>query len=172
MRRGAFGRHELLTGWICELLPVSRQAREPPNGPAQRALSGPTRPILIASRTAGYPVGEVAERSIAPVLKTGRGASPSWVRIPPSPPRGLLGAAASYGGPVRSADGQCTLAARVGAKKSKTGADLAIASIATAQNAVVVTGNASDFVLIHDHFPLRGLYDPFEDKWLVKPPPG
>ncbi len=73
---------------------------------------------------------------------------------------------------MRSADGQCTLAARVGAKKSKTGADLAIASIATAQNAVVVTGNASDFVLIHDHFPLRGLYDPFEDKWLVKPPPG
>jgi len=59
-----------------------------------------------------------------------------------------------------------------GAKKSKTGADLAIASIAIAQNAVVATGNASDFLLIHDHFPLHGLYDPFEDKWLVKPPPG
>ena len=30
--------------------------------------------------------GEVAERLNAPVLKTGMGASPSWVRIPPSPP--------------------------------------------------------------------------------------
>ena len=30
--------------------------------------------------------GEVAERLNAPVLKTGKGASPSRVRIPPSPP--------------------------------------------------------------------------------------
>ena len=30
--------------------------------------------------------GEVAERLNAPVLKTGKGLSPSWVRIPPSPP--------------------------------------------------------------------------------------
>src|SRR5205085_3363873 len=30
--------------------------------------------------------GWVAERLKAPVLKTGRGASPSWVRIPPHPP--------------------------------------------------------------------------------------
>src|SRR5438034_2223126 len=29
--------------------------------------------------------GGVAERPIAPVLKTGMGASPSWVRIPPPP---------------------------------------------------------------------------------------
>ena len=33
--------------------------------------------------------GEVAERLNAPVLKTGKGASPSWVRIPPSPPSTL-----------------------------------------------------------------------------------
>ena len=32
------------------------------------------------------PCGWVAERLKAPVLKTGRGASPSWVRIPPHPP--------------------------------------------------------------------------------------
>ena len=31
-------------------------------------------------------IGWVAERLKAPVLKTGRGASPSWVRIPPHPP--------------------------------------------------------------------------------------
>ncbi len=30
--------------------------------------------------------GQVAERFKAPVLKTGRGASSSWVRIPPCPP--------------------------------------------------------------------------------------
>lgn len=57
-----------------------------------------------------------------------------------------------------------------GAKKTKTGADLAIASIASARNAVVTTGNVSDFLLIHQRFPLPGLYDPFADKWLVQPP--
>ena len=31
--------------------------------------------------------GWVAERLNAPVLKTGKGASPSWVRIPPHPPK-------------------------------------------------------------------------------------
>lgn len=62
------------------------------------------------------------------------------------------------------------LAQDPGAKKTNTGADLAIASIAIAHNAVVTTGNGSDFLLIHQHFPLHGLYDPFEGKWLVKPP--
>ena len=57
-----------------------------------------------------------------------------------------------------------------GAKKSKTGADLAIASISIAEDAIIATGNGSDFLLIHEHFPLHGLYDPFEDKWLVEPP--
>ena len=32
-------------------------------------------------------MGEMAERLNAPVLKTGRGASSSWVRIPLSPPQ-------------------------------------------------------------------------------------
>jgi predicted nucleic acid-binding protein len=56
-----------------------------------------------------------------------------------------------------------------GTKKTKTGADLAIASIAIAHKAVVATGNCSDFLLIHRDFPLPGLYDPFQDKWHVKP---
>jgi predicted nucleic acid-binding protein len=55
-------------------------------------------------------------------------------------------------------------------KKTKTGADLAIASIAIAHSAVVVTGNRSDFLAINQHFPLPGLYDPFESQWLVEPP--
>ncbi len=33
-----------------------------------------------------YLHGEVAERLIAPVLKTGLSARVTWVRIPPSPP--------------------------------------------------------------------------------------
>lgn len=57
-----------------------------------------------------------------------------------------------------------------GARKSKTGADLAITSIAISQGATLATGNGSDFLLVHEHFPLHGLYDPFENKWLVKPP--
>jgi|SRR5579872_888140 len=62
------------------------------------------------------------------------------------------------------------LAQDTAAKKTKTGADLAIASIAIARNDVVTTGNGSDFLLIHQHFPLPGLYDPFAGKWLVEPP--
>ena len=56
-----------------------------------------------------------------------------------------------------------------GTKKTKTGAYLAIASIAIACKAVVATGNCSDFLFIHRHFPLPGLYDPFQGKWLVQP---
>ena len=37
----------------------------------------------------GRYAGEVAERLNATVLKTVVGASPPWVRIPPSPPFGL-----------------------------------------------------------------------------------
>jgi toxin FitB len=55
-------------------------------------------------------------------------------------------------------------------RKTKTGADLAIASIAIAHHAVVTTGNGSDFLVINRHFQLPGLYDPFNGKWLIEPP--
>jgi predicted nucleic acid-binding protein len=54
-------------------------------------------------------------------------------------------------------------------RKTKTGADLAIASIAIAHNAVVATGNGDDFLIIHRHFRLPGLYDPFNGRWLIEP---
>lgn len=57
-----------------------------------------------------------------------------------------------------------------GAQQAKTGADLAIAAIAIAHPAIVATGNSGDFLAIHQHFRLPGLYNPFEDKWLVEPP--
>jgi predicted nucleic acid-binding protein len=52
-------------------------------------------------------------------------------------------------------------------KKTKTGADLAIAALAIVHQAVVTTANSDDFLLIHQYFPLPGLYNPFQDKWSV-----
>ena len=43
----------------------------------------------LRQRICEFAHGEVAEWSIAPVSKTGVGASPPWVRIPPSPPNSL-----------------------------------------------------------------------------------
>jgi predicted nucleic acid-binding protein len=56
-------------------------------------------------------------------------------------------------------------------KKAKTGADLAIAAVAIAQNAVVATNNSDDFLEIHAQFPLPGLYNPLTDTWHVPPAP-
>src|SRR5690554_1694549 len=55
-------------------------------------------------------------------------------------------------------------------KKIKTGDDLAIAAIAIRSLASVVTFNERDFLLIHDHFPLPGLFHPGRLEWRVKPP--
>lgn len=58
-----------------------------------------------------------------------------------------------------------------GAKKTKTGADLAIAAIAIAGQAAIATNNDSDFLTIDRYFPLPGLFNPFAGKWLVEPHP-
>jgi toxin FitB len=55
------------------------------------------------------------------------------------------------------------------AKETKTGADLAIASIAIAHSAVIATNNDKDFLAIDRHFPLPGLYNPFDGRWLIEP---
>jgi predicted nucleic acid-binding protein len=44
----------------------------------------------------------------------------------------------------------------------KTPADLAIASIAIVEGAIIATGNAAHFEQIHEAFPLPGLYNPFK----------
>lgn len=59
-----------------------------------------------------------------------------------------------------------------GSRNAKTGADLAIASIAIVHGAVLATGNAGDFLEIHAHYPLPGLYDPLKETWHVASPPG
>jgi predicted nucleic acid-binding protein len=52
-------------------------------------------------------------------------------------------------------------------KKPRTAADLAIAAIAIAEGAVVATGNTSHFAEIHRRFPLPGVYDPFQNLWVI-----
>jgi hypothetical protein len=57
------------------------------------------------------------------------------------------------------------------AKDQATGADLSIAAIAIATESVVASGNVRHFLQIHDHFPLPGLFNPFDRTWPVAPPP-
>lgn len=54
------------------------------------------------------------------------------------------------------------------ARQAKTGADLAIAAIAIARQAVIATNNIADFVAVHRHFPLPGLINPFTGEWHVR----
>lgn len=54
-------------------------------------------------------------------------------------------------------------------KHPKTPADLAIAAIAIAGNAVVATGNTAHFARIAEVFPLPGVYDPFKRAWVIRP---
>jgi hypothetical protein len=57
-------------------------------------------------------------------------------------------------------------------KNAASGADLAIAAIAIAEGAVVVTNNVADFLEIHAEFRLPGLFDPINNEWHVQPPDG
>src|SRR5690606_26681427 len=64
--------------WII-MLPFT----EDPNRPCGACVHGPDFPAAVPYRGAN---GSVAEWLKAPVLKTGKGLRPSWVRIPPLPP--------------------------------------------------------------------------------------
>lgn len=55
-----------------------------------------------------------------------------------------------------------------GASKSKTGADLAIAAIAIACDAVIATNNDRDYLAIDRHFPLPGLFNPLTETWRIE----
>lgn len=55
-----------------------------------------------------------------------------------------------------------------GARKSKTGADLAIAAIAIAHGAVIATNNDRDYLAIDRHFPLPGLFNPLTETWRIE----
>lgn len=53
-------------------------------------------------------------------------------------------------------------------KQPKSGGDLILAATAIIHGATIVTNNARDFLAIHQHFPLAGLYLPFTDEWLIR----
>src|SRR3546814_2756460 len=54
-------------------------------------------------------------------------------------------------------------------KKVLPGADVMIAAVAISLNAVVVTHNVVDYLSVHEHFTLPGLYDPIADVWHAEP---
>ncbi len=54
-------------------------------------------------------------------------------------------------------------------QQPKTAADLAIAAIAIAENAVVATGNSGHFADINACFALPGIFNPFKGTWIVGP---
>lgn len=56
--------------------------------------------------------------------------------------------------------------------KGQFGSDPKIAAIAIIHEVPIATCNVRDFLRIHEHFPLPGLYDPMADRWHVDPPPG
>lgn len=56
-----------------------------------------------------------------------------------------------------------------GAREAASGADLAIAAIAIASDAIVATENVKDFLMIHAAFPLPGLFNPFDATWHARP---
>ena len=59
----------------------------PPQGSRGKGIKFAVAPAgKSATRRKFLAYGRVAERFKAPVLKTGVGASPPWVRIPPLPP--------------------------------------------------------------------------------------
>lgn len=54
-----------------------------------------------------------------------------------------------------------------GSTRIKTGEDLLIAAIAIVYQCALVTFNDRDFSLIHEHFPLPGLFHPGRLEWIV-----
>lgn len=58
------------------------------------------------------------------------------------------------------------------AAKAKFGSDARIAATAIVHEIPIATCNVRDFMCIHDHFPIPGIYDPMTRIWHVDPPVG
>lgn len=54
-------------------------------------------------------------------------------------------------------------------KKVKRGEDLEIAALGIQLGAAIVSFNARDFMFIHNHFPLPGVFHPGRLEWCVPP---
>ncbi|WP_245512521.1 PIN domain-containing protein [Rhizobium leguminosarum] len=56
-------------------------------------------------------------------------------------------------------------------KKPRGGQDLHIAAAALVRRLPIATMNVSDFMLIHECYPLPGIYDPLADQWHTRMEP-
>lgn len=54
-------------------------------------------------------------------------------------------------------------------KSNRLGHDLMLAAVSIAHQLPILTANVSDFMRIHDRFPLPGLYHPLEGRWCLPP---
>lgn len=54
-------------------------------------------------------------------------------------------------------------------KIARLGHDLMIASIAIAHGMPILTDNITDFMSVHDHVALPGVYHPMNSRWYVRP---
>lgn len=52
------------------------------------------------------------------------------------------------------------------------GIDPAIAATSIHYGIPIATRDVKDYMRIHEHFPLPGVYEPYQDRWVVSPPPG
>jgi len=56
-----------------------------------------------------------------------------------------------------------------GQKGNRLGHDLMISAVAIAHRMPILTANVDDFLKIHEHFTLPGLYQPMHGSWYVTP---
>jgi predicted nucleic acid-binding protein len=54
-------------------------------------------------------------------------------------------------------------------KGNRLGHDLMISAVAIAHRMPILTANVDDFLKIHQHFPLPGVYHPMEAQWYLEP---
>ncbi|NKJ03740.1 type II toxin-antitoxin system VapC family toxin [Rhizobium sp. SG741] len=57
-------------------------------------------------------------------------------------------------------------------KSNRLGHDLSIAAVAIIHRLPIMSANIHDYLMIHQLFPLPGLYHPLEARWYIDPPFG
>ncbi|MBB4232193.1 PIN domain-containing protein [Rhizobium mongolense] len=108
-----------------------------------------TNPIKAVKLSAWY---HQLVRAGIPIIETDREVSETW---------GVLSADPRLQG----------LSQTGGRKKLRGGQDLHIAAAALVRRLPIATMNVADFMLIHECYPLPGIYDPLTDQWHTRMEP-
>ena len=108
-----------------------------------------TNPIKAVKLSAWY---HQLVRAGIPIVETDREVSETW---------GVLSADPRLQGLSQSG----------GRKKPRGGQDLHIAAAALVRRLPIATMNVADFMLIHECYPLPGIYDPLNDRWHARMEP-